>query len=120
MPARLLSWMYRAARFATSPDSLRPHQLRIELRSGSHASRFVDLLQAPDADGIALTRDYGLSGCLGSAERGGAWNPGRTRGAADVTLVLEGVAAGGGIDDQLQRAGLHDVDGVRPSLVHLE
>ena len=80
----------------------------------------VDLLQAPDADGVAAAGGHGLGDGSGGAHRGDARKAMADRGTTDRLLVAEGVRAGRCVDDQLDRSSLHQIYRIGPALVHLE
>ena len=81
---------------------------------------FVDLLQAPDPDRIALARRYGFGRGFGGAHGGDAGHAVGNSGAPDRFLVAERMRAGGGVDDQLQRPALQQIDRVGPAFIHFE
>src|SRR5271163_378240 len=73
----------------------------------------VDLLQAPDADGIAAAGGDGFDGGAGSAHGGDARDAIGNGVLADQLFIRKGVrAAGGCVDDQVEGAGFDEVHGV--------
>src|SRR5438445_445342 len=80
--------------------------------SAGLSSGLMDFLEAPDANGVAFAGHNRLGSGFGATQRRDARNPVSHRGAADVALIFETVAARGCINDQLQSARLHQIDGV--------
>ena len=71
--------------------------------------------------GIAAPRGDRFDGRARSAHGGDARDAIGHRVPANRFLIGEGVRpAGGGVDDQVERAGLQKIDGVRTAFVHLE
>ena len=81
----------------------------------------MDFLQAPDTDGVAPAGLDGLDGGFGAGHCGDAGDSIRHRVAADRFFVGEGVrAAGGGVDDQVERTGFQQIHGIRPAFIYFE